>query len=137
MRRERAVILGALLCVGGAQQGSAAIVSSEMAIGHAQADGRRYITERHTFEDASVVIAVSLADATGAEDRMKARIADLERQQTDAAAAKAEVLLRDSAVSKLDAWLLTGDDAAIKTETRLTDAELEALRVARGKAPTE
>lgn len=131
MNNVSRVVVLVLLCMDSA--GAASITSSTLKVGHAQKDGRCYLTETHTFDDASVVTVTYLGDATGAEERMTKRVPDLEAQQVAEAKAKADAIVQESATAKLDTYILTSLDLTIKTQAGLTDAELEALRVARGK----
>jgi len=71
------------------------IVSSDFTVGHAQADGRRYVTERHTFDDGSVEVVEYLADSKADHAAIMAaralviegnRIASTEREAEQAAA---------------------------------------------------
>lgn len=71
------------------------IVSSTHIVGHAQADGRRYVTERHT-DDAGVVHLREYLAAEGA-DYVAVRDARAAQINADLAEAEAQALFGDGA----------------------------------------
>jgi len=111
------------------------VVASEFSVGHAQRDGRRYITERHVLDTGEVVVreygpvveidyaAVAQVKAAQIDASIAEREAD-EAQAADAAAAREKVAAVLADAQK------TG--AITREELALAGHEMKAAEVVRG-----
>lgn len=105
------------------------IVSSEIVANDLQADGRRYITERHAFSDGSIYDHYYLAAIdTDHNAAMLARVRQIEVQVAEAEGLQIISDLEDSAQAKEDDFLAKMSDADRKTLLKQTDAEIAAVK---------
>ena len=130
-KRLRLFLLGWLLLSPGLWTRTAwaeDVIASTLSVGHAQADGRKYITEKHTLDTGEIVTVEYLGDSEGATERMAARVAEIESQRTRDAAVRIEHAGRQRAMKKVEVWLLDQTDVVLRTTFGMTQAEVDALQ---------
>ena len=104
------------------------ITSSEIVANDLQADGRRYIRERHTDDTGDTHDAYYLAKVgTDHNAVMLARVAGIEAQIAETEAQQAENILLESAQAKEEEYLRSRTDAERKTLFGLTDEEVAVV----------
>lgn len=104
------------------------IISSEIVANDLQADGRRYIRERHTDDTGAVHGAYYLAGVgTDHNAVMLARVAGIEAQLAETAAYAVERILLDSAQAKEEEYLRNVSDAERVTLFGQTEEEIAVV----------
>jgi hypothetical protein len=105
------------------------ITQSIIAQTRPQPDGRSYVTEQHTWDDARVTRILYLA-AAGLDTaaKMAARVAMLVAERDTEDLTASNVALADSIRAKLLAFLTPLTDNQLKSQLNLTNAELALLR---------
>lgn len=130
-KRLRLLLLGWLLLSPGLWSRTAwaeSVIVSTLRVGHAQADGRRYITERHTLDTGEIVTVEYLGNSEGATERMAVRATEIESQRSREATDRTEQTVRERVRRKVDNWLRGQTDAALRSTLSMTQAEVDALR---------
>ena len=109
------------------------IVKSSIIADRMQIDGRRYITERHTYKSGNVLLVEYLADAKlDADQRMKERVPELETQVSQEAADRSDAFIKVAIDEKQSAYLKSLSDQVLTDDVKLTSDELTFLKAVDG-----